>query len=126
MAAEGEVGLIDIGQGSNTTEYRSRRARDSRNQQAAVTAAAAAYKQRRTSYRQQAAKGRCGGTEAIQYSNTGAAAPDISINYSPWCARLENSKMNSIFFLLLGLATSGLLQGRNAKKKQKYRSKSRN
>ena len=47
---------------------------DSRDQQAAVTAAAAAYKQRRTSYRQQAAKGRCGGTEAIQYSNTGTAA----------------------------------------------------
>ena len=86
MAAEGEVGLIDIGQGSNTTENRLRRVRDSHNQQAAV-AAAAAYKQRRTSYRQQAAKGRCGGTEAIQYSNTGAAAPDISINYSPWCAR---------------------------------------
>ena len=83
MAAEGEVGLIDIGQDSNTTEYRSRRARDSRDQQAAVTAAAAAYKQRRTSYRQQAAKGRCGGAEAIQCSNTGTAAPVVSINYSP-------------------------------------------
>jgi len=116
MAAEGEVGLIDIGQGSNTTEYRSRRARDSRDQQSAVTAAAAAaYKQRRTSYRRQPgadAGGRRQYSTAIQVPPLPSSSSDT---LTLLCWGLKKLKINSIFFLLLGLATSGL-QGRNAKK----------
>ena len=60
--------------------------------------------------RRQTAKGRCGGTEAIQYSNTGAAAPVISINYSTYL-RLEDSKMDCIFLLVGSRDGPGLLQG---------------
>ena len=69
---------------------------------------------------------RAGAGGRRQYS-TAIQAPPLpsSDTLTLLCWGLKKLKINSIFFLLLGLATSGL-QGRNAKKKQKYSSKSRN
>ena len=60
---------------------RLRRVRDSCHQRSAGCTTAAPTRTRNVA--PTAAKGRCGGTEAIQYSNTGAAAPVISIVFLP-------------------------------------------